>query len=70
VAFGFFVSSTKVESRQAEACPTQFLEAGGGIEPPIKVLQTCAFSLGERAGFSTTAISIRTALAANLWTST
>src|SRR5271170_6839580 len=29
--------------------PDEFLEARGGIEPPIKVLQTFALPLGDRA---------------------
>ena len=29
--------------------PAQSLEARGGIEPPIKVLQTFALPLGDRA---------------------
>jgi hypothetical protein len=39
----------KVKRRQAEARPTKKLEARGGIEPPIKVLQTFALPLGDRA---------------------
>jgi hypothetical protein len=37
------------DSRRANANGVRFLEARGGIEPPMKVLQTFALPLGYRA---------------------
>ena len=36
-------------TRSGHICSPQNLEARGGIEPPIKVLQTFALPLGDRA---------------------
>jgi hypothetical protein len=39
----------RLQRTAKSGCPTKRLEARGGIEPPIKVLQTFALPLGDRA---------------------
>jgi hypothetical protein len=48
VVFGAVLRTRHSPNRQ-RAPPELELEARGGIEPPIKVLQTLAFPLGYRA---------------------
>jgi hypothetical protein len=40
---------SKVSRCEIVGCTAENLEARGGIEPPIKVLQTFALPLGDRA---------------------